>query len=114
MQDVGTMIPRDLLYPRPQRRDRCQLHSHGLPCEPAGSWAGPEKTQVRDLLFLRSRRVPVARDLDGRPPERGLLAQNGSCAESIAILDRQRMIEEVQDAQAATAAVLPAAGDSGN
>ena len=114
VQDVRPLIPRHLLYPLPQRRYRCQLLNNRLPGEPAGSWTRPEKMQFPDLLLLRSRHVPVARDLDGLPPERGLLAQNSRRAEGIAILDRQRMIEEVQDAQAATAAVLPAAGDLKN
>jgi hypothetical protein len=43
-----------------------------------------------------------------------LLAEDRSRTEGIAILDRQRVIKKVQDTQAATAAVLPAAGDSGN
>ena len=68
------------------------------------------KCQPSDRLLRRLRRVVLGRgELQRLPAERALLAQDRERAERVAAVQRQRVVEDVQDAQGSSDCLAPAA-----
>lgn len=98
VQDLQPDLGDDLVEPPIEVADNPELAKPRDPAHRPGWHRGPKKLPTADLFTRRSWDVVfAARQHDRRPAQRSLLVDNPESAIDIAALQRQRMVENVQD-----------------
>jgi hypothetical protein len=99
MQDLRSNLVDHLLQALLEVADDPQLANPRQPRGEPGRHPGPQKLPFTDALSRRSRRVMLAAGQQHRfPAQCPLLVDNAERAIDIAALERQRMVEDVQNA----------------
>ena len=87
---------------------RPSLNRRQLAAMPDGCQTRPEEVQAIDNLFVRSwRGVLRTGEVERLPSERALLAQNCRRAKRVPAVQRDRVVEDVEDAQCHRAIFMP-------
>jgi hypothetical protein len=98
MQDVRLDLADHIIEPSAEIADDPQLAKPGQLGGNAGRHWRPEELPLSDPLTRRPRRIMLAaRQQQRLPPHCALLVDNTESAIDIAALQRQRMVEYVQD-----------------
>jgi hypothetical protein len=105
VHDVGPLLPDQRGDPRGQAAHLQGLADQWQPAPAAAGTAGPmESPAIHAFLRREAGIVPRAGELDGFPPETALGGEDAERTEHVAALQRQGMIEDVQDAHAGSRA----------
>ena len=111
MDQRGLHLRGHLKQPRPQLLHQPPFTNAGQSCRGCGRRRGAEEVPTVDGVFgTRRRRVLGARHVVGVPPQAPLLAQDRQGPERVAAVQRDRVIQHMQHAQAHAATFSAAVG----